>query len=112
MPSLKVVTSDSRFSVQIEGTAVQKYGTAADCMWQASCDNYATIKHGKTEANLSGTNFKFPPSIPYQSIQYPPCGNVMVEPTMSADRKKWSVRCGGHCGWCHIENLALELDGC
>lgn len=112
MPSLKVSTSDSRFSVQIEGTAVQKYGRAADCIWRESCTAYTTIKKGKTESNLAGTDFKFPLGIPYVPNSYPRCGNVLVEPTMSADQKKISVRCGGYCGGCSIPNLVLELDGC
>ena len=112
MPSLKVLTSDSRFSVQVEGTAVKNYGSAGDCFWQKSCADYVTIKQGKTESNLAGTDFKFPLGIPYVPNQWPRCGNVLLEPTMSADQKKISVRCGGYCGWCSIPNLVLELDGC
>ena len=113
VPSLKVWTNDSRFSTQIEGTNVIEYAVAKDCMWAATCEDYAQNKYGKTEANLTGTDFKFQPSIPYVIDSYPPeCANTMVEPTMSVDRKTWSVRCGGHCGGCWPESLVLELDGC
>ncbi len=106
--------SDSRFSVQIEGTAVQLYATAADCMWAASCEDYVTVKHGKTETNLTGTDFKFQSSIPYDLKVWPEycTGWTLVDPTMSADRKTWSVRCGGYCGGCEPTSLVLEVDGC
>ena len=82
-------------------------------MWAATCEDYAQNKYGKTETNLTGTDFKFQTSIPYVIDSYPPeCANTMVEPIMSADQKTWSVRCGGHCGGCWPELLFLEVDGC
>ena len=88
------------------------YGRAADCVYRGGCSKFETLKGGKTEADLTGTDFKFPPTIPYKVRGWPACSKVMVEPTMSADRKKWSVRCGGYCGGCSIDTLVLELNGC
>ena len=112
MPSLNVLIDDSRFSVQIEGTIVEWYATATDCMSAASCEAYRQNKHGKTEADLTGTDFKFPSSIPYDTNSWPSCASGWLEPTMSVDRKKWSVRCGGFCGSCRPTPLVLELDVC
>jgi hypothetical protein len=112
VPSLNVLIHDSRFSVQIEGTGVRLYATASDCMWAASCEAYLQNKHGKTEADLTGTDFKFPSSIPYDTNSWPTCASGWLAPNMSADRKKWSVRCGGYCGGCQPTSLVLELDGC
>ena len=110
--SLEVDISDSRFSVQIVGTYIRKYGSAADCKYHSSCFGYQTYKAGKAVADLIGTDFKFPSSIPYSIGSWPSCAKILVDPTMSADRKKWSVKCGGHCGGCTPKPLILHIDGC
>ena len=111
MSSLEVDIKDSRFSVQIVGTYIRPYGNAAGCKYH-SCSAYRTTMVGKTEADLTGTDFKFPPSIPYSIGAWPSCAKILVDPTMSADRKKWSVKCGGHCGSCTPKPLILHIDGC
>ncbi|XP_028411983.1 A disintegrin and metalloproteinase with thrombospondin motifs 20-like [Dendronephthya gigantea] len=87
VPSLNVAIQDSRFSTQME-------------------------RFGITEANLAGTDFQFPSSIPYHIGSWPTCAQVLLNPTMSGDRKKWSVRCGGYCGGCQPDPLVLHVDGC
>ncbi|XP_028411601.1 A disintegrin and metalloproteinase with thrombospondin motifs 9-like [Dendronephthya gigantea] len=110
--SLNVMIQDSRFSTQMEGTEVVAYGRADDCLYQRSCTGFATVKVGITEANLDGTDFQFPSSIPYRIHAWPACAKVLINPTMSGDRKKWSVRCGGRCGSCQPDPLVLHVDGC
>jgi hypothetical protein len=110
--SLEVDIHDSRFSVQIVGTYKRPYGTADDCRYYSDCSNYILNVVGKTEADLTGTDFKFPSSIPYTINSWPSCAKVFKNPTMSADRKKWSVQCGGYCGTCGPNPLILHIDGC
>ena len=112
VPSLEVDITDSRFSVQIVGINIRPYGSAHDCKYHSSCSGYQTYKAGIAVADLTGTDFKFPSSIPYNIGSWPSCAKVLVDPTMSADRKKWSVKCGGHCGGCSPKPLILHIDGC
>ena len=112
MPPLEVDITDSRFSVQIVGTYTRPYGSANGCKYHSSCSAYQTTMVGKTEADLTGSDFKFPSSIPYSIGTWPSCAKILVDPTMSADRKKWSVKCGGYCGGCSPKPLILHIDGC
>ena len=81
-------------------------------MSAGSCGVYTTRKYGKAEIDLTGTDFRLPTTIPYEIRGWPACAKVLLDPTMSVDRKKWSVRCGGHCGFCIPAFLVLEVDGC
>ena len=81
-------------------------------MYHSTCYLYTTTKHGKAEIDLTGTDFRLPTTIPYKIGAWPSCAKVLLHPTMSVDRKKWSVRCGGHCGGCTPDTLSLEIDGC
>lgn len=112
LPTLNVLTTDARFSGQVFGTQVVEYGSAKDCFKHSSCYNYETKKSGKTEADLTGTDFRFPTSIPYLFKSWPDCAKGPLEPSMSGDRKKWSVKCGGRCGGCKPTSMILEIDGC
>jgi hypothetical protein len=90
-----------------------QYAFAADCFWAATCEEYTQHRSGKTETNLTGTDFQFQSSIPYGVYSWPQeCGHRLINPTMSSDRKTWSVICGGYCGGCRPLSLILEVDGC
>lgn len=109
VPEMNVLRGNFKFAVSNIPGVFHSYGAAADC-FTSSCD--AGTKRGRFEMDITGTSFRLPSSIPYSFISFPSCASNVFYPSMSADRLRWSGKCGGYCGSCWPTQLSLEIQGC
>ena len=104
-----VSREDYKFATTDVPGAFHGYASAYDCI-SSSCNG--NTKYGHFNVDITGTSFRLPPSIPYKFKAYPVCVKKIFFPSMSADRLRWSGKCGGSCGHCIPKELLLEIDGC
>ena len=106
---MDVSREDYKFATTDVLGAFRGYASASDCI-TSSCSG--ETRKGHFSVDVTGTNFRLPPSIPYQFNSSPQCVRRIFYPSMSDDRLRWSGKCGGYCGYCAPEELLLEINGC
>lgn len=109
MPDIKVLRDDYRFATSNIIGIFHGFASAADCL-SSSCN--AASRKGEFGVDVTGTDFHLPQSIPYAFYNYPSCTGKIFYPSMSADRMRWSGKCGGYCGNCWPKEILLGSDGC
>ena len=104
---MKVVKNDYRFATTSVSGVYHEFASASDCK-SYGCN---AARNGVFQVDLTGTNFRFKPTIPYKYFSYPNCAKKLFNPVMNANRQRWSARCGGRCGLCKSEYILLEFTG-
>ena len=105
---MHIVTNDYKFATTDVPGVYHPFASAADCHSVVCLPDY---KKGHFQIDISGTKFRLPQSIQYLFGSYPACNMKLFNPTMDENRKRWSAKCGGACGYCapnaHIIHVEL-----